>query len=267
MHNLSTTLHNVDFAVLAGSAYSVTATGDFTADSLRFGTIEATNVKTKLRIVAKEIFFEQTSAEAHGGRATGDLSFNLMGQTNTFSSNARVTGVDVAHLLAAFPDGRGKMTGRMEADLKIAGEIEHTTDPLAGIHGTGHLAIHSGKLPTLKLNENLMKLARFNNHGAGAQDPASFSSISADLELANQRISSRGISVVGYGVDFQCAGSLGAMVHGGLDFQGVAKILTKQGFFTNVMARFSGGKVKDGKISFPVRIGGTFGNPTYSVIH
>jgi hypothetical protein len=65
-------------------------------------------------------------------------------------------GINVAHLLAAFPTGGGKMTSKMEGDEKLAGETAHTFRPLAGIHGAGHVTVRNGKVPSLKLNTNLM---------------------------------------------------------------------------------------------------------------
>jgi len=176
-------------------------------------------------------------------------------------------GVDVAHLLAAFPQARGKMTGKMGGTMKFAGEIEHSRDPLAGVHGAGCLTVRNGQAPSLKLNANVMKLARLNDLGPAAQNPDSFSSISADLEMANQRISSRQINIVGYGVNAQCSGSLNVTGAGSLDYRGVAEILAKQGFFTNTMARLSGATSKNRRLSFPFRVTGTIDNPQFSVSH
>ena len=122
--NISSILQQVDLgAFLDPSSSSFAAQGDLKADSLRFGAIQATNVQSKLRLMAKQVFFADASLEAYGGRGTGDLSFNLAGRNASFSATAQMSGVDVAHLLAAFPHGRGKMTGKMEGNLKLAGEI------------------------------------------------------------------------------------------------------------------------------------------------
>jgi len=48
------------------------------------------------------------------------------------------------------------MTGRLEGELKIAGEIEHSNHPLGGLNGSGHLTARDGKVPSLRLNANLM---------------------------------------------------------------------------------------------------------------
>ncbi|MGH9356866.1 MAG: AsmA family protein, partial [Terriglobia bacterium] len=191
-HNLSSVLQQVDLgAFLHSSSTSVAAQGGLKADSFRFGAIQATGVQSRLRLIGKRIFLTGIKLGAYGGRASGNLSFNLAGQNTAFIANAQMSGVDVAHLLAAFPSGRGKMTGKMKGNLRLAGEIERTHDPLAGIHGTGRVTVRNGQVPSLKLNVNLMKLAHFNNLGPAKKDPSSFSSISTDLELGGPRISSR----------------------------------------------------------------------------
>src|ERR1700730_9083644 len=116
----------------------------------------------------------------------------------------------------------------MDGEMKLPVQIEHTRDPLAGIHGIAYLTVRNGQVPSLKLNKNLMQLAHYNDLGPAAQDPSSFSSISADLTLANQRIASREVKIVGYGVDVRGSGTLTLGGSEGLDYHGVAEILTQQ---------------------------------------
>jgi hypothetical protein len=175
-----------------------------------------------------------------------------------------MSGINMAHLLAAFHETRGIMTGKLEGTLELAGKIEHTMSPLAGMRGTGHVKVTDGKVPSLMLNANLMKLAHFNDLGPAKENPASFSSISTDLELEKLRITSKTIDIDGYGVDVDGSGSVSISGSDELDYQGVASITTKQGFLTNTLARFEGAKLKDGKLSFPFQIGGTLDNPVFA---
>ena len=156
------------------------------------------------------------------------------------------------------------MTGKMEGDVKLAGEIEHTQRPLTGMHGTGHVTVRNGQVPSLKLNANLMKLAHFNDLGPAKNDPSAFNLITTDLELDNQRISSRVIDIDGYGVDVDGSGSVSVSGSDELNYRGLAEITTKEGFFTNTVARLSGATLKDGKLQFPFRIAGTIDNPIFS---
>ncbi len=264
-HDISCELEQVNLAgIIDPSSSSMDGQGRLKADVLRFGAIEARNLDSKLRLEARHVFFTDVKAEVYGGSAVGGLSFDLSAKNASFKSNARLSGINVAQLLAAFPNGGGRMTGKMEGDVKLAGEIAHSLRPLAGMHGAGHLTVRNGQLPSLKLNANLMKLAHFNDLGPAKDDPSSFKLITTDLELDNQRISSRLIDLDGYGVDVDGSGSVSVSGSDDLNYRGLAEITTKESFFTNTMARLSGATLKDGKLQFPFRIGGTIDSPVFS---
>ena len=264
-HDISCGLEQVNLAgIIDPSSSSMDGQGRLKADLLRPGSVEARNLNSKLRLESRQVFFTDVKAEVYGGSAVGSLSFDLSAKNTSFKSNARLSGINVAQLLAAFPNGGGRMTGKMEGDLKLAGEIAHSLRPLAGMHGTGHLTVRNGQLPSLKLNANLMKLAHFNDLGPAKDDPSSFKLITTDLELDNQRISSRLIDLDGYGVDVDGSGSVSVSGSDDLNYRGLAEITTKESFFTNTMARLSGATLKDGKLQFPFRIGGTIDSPVFS---
>jgi len=231
---------------------------------LRFGAVETTNVNCKVRLESKEIFFTNLSAQAYSGKTTGEFSVNLTKKTASFKADGRISGINMTQLLAGFNETRGRISGKLEGDLKLAGDIEHTVSPLAGIHGTGHLKVTDGQVPSLMLNSNLMKLAHFNDLGPAKENPSSFKSISADLELANLRITSKAIDIDGYGVDVDGSGSVSVSGSDDLNYQGVAAITTKQGFLTNMFGRLEGAKLEDGKLSFPFRVDGTIDAPKFS---
>jgi uncharacterized protein involved in outer membrane biogenesis len=264
-HEIFCDLEQVNLmGILNPSSSSTDGQGTVKAGLLRFGSVEARNLESKLRLEARHVFFTEVKAEVYGGSAAGDLTFDLLGKNVNFKTTARLNGVNVAQLLAAFPNGGGKMTGKMEGDVKLAGEIVHSLRPLAGIHGAGHVTVRNGQVPSLKLNANLMKLAHFNDLGPARNDPSAFNLITTDLELDNQRISSRVIDIDGYGVDVDGSGSVSVSGSDTLDYRGLAEITTKESFLTNTVARLSGAALKDGKLQFPFRIGGTINNPVFS---
>ena len=264
-HDITCELEQVNLSgIINPSSSSMDGQGSLKAGLLRFGAVEARNLRSKLRLESRHVFFTDIKAEIYGGSAVGGLSFDLSQKNTSFKTDARLSGINLAQLLAAFPNGGGKMTGKMEGDVRLGGEIAHSVRPLAGIHGTGHLTVRNGQLPSLKLNANLMKLAHFNDLGPAKNDPSSFNLITADLELADQRISSRVIDFDGYGVDVDGSGSVSVSGSDELHYRGLAEITTKEGFFTNTVARLSGATLKDGKLQFPFRIGGTIDSPVFS---
>jgi len=264
-HEITCDLEQVNLmGIVNPSSSSMDGRGGLKAGLLRFGSVEARNMESKLLLESRHVTFANVKAEIYGGKAAGELSFNLSGKNASFKTDARFSGINVAQLLAAFPNGGGKMTGKMEGEVKLAGEIEHTPRPLAGIRGAGHVTVRNGQVPSLKLNANLMQLAHFNDLGPAKNDPSSFNLITTDLELANQRISSKVIDIDGYGVDVDGSGSVSVSGSDELNYRGLAEITTKESFFTNTVARMSGASLKDGKLQFPFRIGGTIDSPVFS---
>src|ERR1700686_272287 len=264
-HDISCALEQVNLAGITDpSSSSMDGQGSLEAGLLRFGAIEARNLDSKLRLESRHVFFTDVKARVYDGSAVGELSFDLSAKNASFETNARLRGINLAQLLAAFPSGGGQMTRKMEGDVRLEGEIAHSLRPLAGIRGTGHLTVRNGQVPSLKLNANLMKLAHFNDLGPAKNDPSSFNLITTDLELRDQRISSRVIDIDGYGVDVDGSGSVSVSGSEELNYRGLAEITTKESFFTNTVARLSGATLKDGKLQFPFRIGGTIDSPVFS---
>jgi uncharacterized protein involved in outer membrane biogenesis len=262
---VSSELENVNaIAIIDPASTTLDGQGTLRAAMLRFGSIEAKNLSSNIRLQTRHVFFTDVEAESYGGNTSGEFSIKLSGKNASFKTDARMKGIDVAQLLSTFPSARGRMTGKMEGDLKIAGEIEHSLHPWAGLHGTGHLTVRDGQVPSLKLNANLMKLAHYNDLGPAKNDPSSFNFVSTDLELDHERISSKVIDIDGYGVDLDGSGSVSISGSDELNYQGVAEIVSKQGFMTNLFAQLAGGTLKDGKLSFPFHIGGTIDNPVFA---
>ena len=264
-HEIYSELDQVDLAAIVNPASpSLNGQGHWKAARLRFGAVETTNVNAKFRLESKEIVFTDLKADAYSGKAAGDFSVSFAKPTASFKADARMSGINMTRLLASFHEERGRITGILAGDLQLVGNIEHTNNPLAHMSGVGHVKVTNGQVPSLMLNANLMKLAHFNNLGPAKENPASFSFISTDLELENLRITSKLIDIDGYGVDVDGSGSVSVSGSDDLDYQGVATITTKQGFFTNTFARFEGAKLVDGKLTFPFRIEGKIEDPKFS---
>jgi uncharacterized protein involved in outer membrane biogenesis len=250
-------------------AYAATAAGGsagegtFRAEVLRFGDVRATSIKSKLQLGYRQVLFDDLTFDFYGGRAQGSLTFDFAERNTRYGAEGQFHNVDLDKLLAEFPKARGKMTGKMEGNLTFEGEVLHSEDPLAGKHGKGQVIVRNGQLPTLRLNSNLMLLARLSDLGPASGDPSSFSSVAADVNLANDRITSRSIKVAGNGVNIDAAGTLALAGEGSLEYTGAAELRAAQNALTNVLAGLSGAKFADGKLSFPFTLTGTLDNPRF----
>jgi AsmA family/AsmA-like C-terminal region len=241
------------------------AEGTFFADSLLFSSLQVTSVTAQLLLFPRQVRFDNLWFKLYQGRAAGNLAFNFAGRNPSYSTNAKLSGVNVAALLAAFPQARGKMTGTLDGDFKLAGETLHSSDPLAGMRGTGQARVKNGTLPSLQLNKNLAMLARLANLGPAQGDPSSFSSLSSDFTVADNRINSKKIVILGSGVDLDAAGVLSMAGAGSLDYQGVAKLAAGASPVSGLLTGLTGATVENGKLNLPFSIGGTLDHPRFLV--
>jgi len=240
--------------------------GSLTVDKVIFGRIQLREIHSEIQIEPAQFTFKNFTAKTYRGNAAGDFSFDFSGSKTRFNTDLRVSGVGINYLLAEFEAGQPKITGMMEADMKLAGIIEHSTNPLSGIHGTGHFNIRKGELIGLKGNKSMAQMVRFRDPGTSSLPMSAFSSFSGDLNLNRQRIVSRQINVDFYGIDVDGSGSVDEL-NSQLDYKGNATIQTKQGFFVSTFARmFKGADSQYGRLVFPMRITGTLNNPKCSVV-
>jgi uncharacterized protein involved in outer membrane biogenesis len=273
---ISSELRQVDLNALTESALDVVyaaepsakivAEGRLSIDAVQAMNLVVTHVKTQLRLFPEQVFFDGLDFKCYEGQAVGNLSFAFAGQNPLYHIYVKLDGVDVAKLLDAFPDSRGKMTGKLDGTVKLDGETSHSPDPGAGLRGSGWMTIQEGRLPALKWDENLLQLARLAQMGPASGDPSSFSSIAFDFTIANNRINTSNATIVGNGVDVYASGSLGLAGEGNLDFHGVAKVAAStQNALTSVLSGLSGATVANGKMTFPFILAGTVKNPKFTL--
>ncbi len=241
------------------------AHGDFKADSLRFGAIQATSVNSQAWVFPKKAFLDHLTLDLAGGSLKGKADFDFSGPNLGYKIRTIFHNIDVAQLAQAFPNARGKMTGAMEGGLDVEGQAVHTSDPLSGLEGTGQVTIRNGKLPSLQLSRNLVELVRLAGIGSTSGDPAAFSLISTDLNIANQVLTSHDIKIVSSDLDVAGSGAMALAGAGEINYSGVAKLAARQTGLTSLLAAISGATFSNGKLSFPFDLRGTLEHPKFSL--
>jgi len=252
-------------AYAADRSGTLVAEGTFEVATLHVMNLVVTNVRSKFRLFPKQVLFEDLGFKLYDGGGGGNLSFAFAGPNSHYSTQAKLSGVNVAKLLDAFPDARGKLTGTLDGTVGLDAQVSHSPDPLAGVGASGHMAIRNGRLPTLQLDKNLLQLARVAEMGPASGDPSSFSSLAVDFTIANNRINTSKTTIVGNGVEVDASGSLALAGKGSLDYQGVATVATSQNALTSLLGGLAGTTVKGGKMAFPFHLTGTLENPRFTL--
>lgn len=264
-----------EFAALAGTfntvVYADDATGPAVAqgniklDTAQFGPLAVSKLKSKFHLYPQQVFFDDLELKCYQGSAKGNLSLNFGGPHLSYFVDAKIKGVKVEEFMAAFPQTRGMMTGTLDGSVKMSGLVTQAPDPLVGVNGSGRASIRNGRMPSLQLDSNLRELARITGVGPANGDPSSFSSLSADFRVADARLSSNKISLVGNGVDVDGAGSMTMAGDGTLDYTGDASLAAGKNPLGGMLGEMAGARYADGKLTFPFAVGGTIAKPKFSL--
>ena len=240
--------------------------GHLAADTVRFGSIRTKHLQSQLLFTSRQLVFSNFETKTYRGQANGSFSLNFDGKNPTFKTDLKVTGIGMPYVLAEFQKGPPTMTGAMQAQLNLAGEIAHTSSPLASVHGVAQVSIRKGELPKLDQNQSMIDMERFRPPGTGALSASAFSIFTADMELRNNHIYSKRIAVNFYGTEVVGSGST-SVLDGALEYKGAATVLSKQSLITNLFARvFKEAKEQNGRLTFPLKLTGTLTKPTLSVV-
>lgn len=172
-----------------------------------------------------------------------------------FTANVQMRNLDVAKVLEVTPSARGKMSGAGELDLQLLGSL--SDDWKKTLSGTGKFAVRNGHLPGVNLagvEESLAKMA-----GVGSDTP--FSVLEGDVNIANQRVTSKLIHLDSQAGVVNLQGSLG--LDSTLDYQGTVSLNAAGALGTKGVGGAVGGFLGKsvGKISVPFALAGTIESP------
>jgi uncharacterized protein involved in outer membrane biogenesis len=254
----------------APAAPAPIGSGTLSADSLRVGKLDITRVKSNLQLLPGQVLLKDIGFDCYKGRGSGTISVSFTSPEVVYVAKIKVAGVDTAALLGAFLDARGRMSGKMEAQLSLRGQSAPSSDrlasdPLAGKTGTGEVVIRDGRLPTLQLKKNLLMLASFLKLGPTSGDPSAFSELSTDINIADSRITSHRMELRGNGVNVDASGNLALAGEGSVDYNGVATIAVAQSPISNILTGLYGISFSDGKLSLPFTLLGSFNHPRFGL--
>jgi uncharacterized protein involved in outer membrane biogenesis len=216
-------------------------------------TVGPANVQ--IRVFTDRAELAPISIGMYGGTLQLSSRIDRVTDPARLDANVQIRNLDVAKVLDVTPSARGKMSGTAELSLELHGSMSDAWKKT--LSGSGKFAVRDGHLPGVNLAsaaESVMKMA-----GVGSDTP--FSILEGDINIADQRVTSKQIhldSSVGI-VDLK--GSLG--LDSTLDYQGAATVNPASALGTGKVGSMVGGLIgsKVGKISVPFALGGTIENP------
>jgi AsmA protein len=172
-----------------------------------------------------------------------------------FTANVQMRNLDVAKVLEVSPSARGKMGGIGELNLQLLGGLSDTWRKT--LSGSGTFAVRNGHLPGVNLASAAQSVAKL--AGVGGDTP--FTVLQGDINIGNQRVTSKQIHLDSPSGTVDLRGSVG--LDGSLDYQGQVVVnpgaVAGSGVVGSIVGGFLSSRVS--KITVPIALGGTIESP------
>jgi uncharacterized protein involved in outer membrane biogenesis len=212
------------------------------------------NVETRVYTDRAELW--PISIGMYGGTLQISSRVDRVTDPARFTANIQLRNLDVAKVLDVSPSARGKMGGTGELDLpQLGGSLSAAWKKT--LTGTGKFAVRNGHLPGVNLAgaaESVMKMA-----GVGGDTP--FTVLEGDINIADQRVTSKLIHLDSSAGIVDLRGSLG--LDSTLDYQGTVTVNPAAALGSSKVGGVVGGLIgsRVGKITVPLALSGTIESP------
>jgi hypothetical protein len=212
------------------------------------------NVETRVYTDRAELW--PISIGMYGGTLQISSRVDRVTDPARFTANIQLRNLDVAKVLDVSPSARGKMGGTGELDLpQLGGSLSAAWKKT--LTGTGKFAVRNGHLPGVNLAgaaESVMKMA-----GVGGDTP--FTVLEGDINIADQRVTSKQIHLDSSAGIVDLRGSLG--LDSTLDYQGTVTVNPAAALGSSKVGGVVSGLIgsRVGKITVPFALSGTIESP------
>lgn len=182
------------------------ASGEVKIDRLVVPPFTATGMRSRLSVYTSALHVVSYTLSSYGGtiQGAGAVDYSTAGLPAILS--AKVSGVDLGQIVRTLaPSGR-KITGTLDATVKLSSTLGR--DPAAQLGGGGTFAVRNGTFPGLDLRSTLAQLAQALalNVPAG---PTKFSYFGGDLRISRQRVYSDSLRLEADDLGGTATGSIG----------------------------------------------------------
>lgn len=245
------------------------ARGDVKVGKILFAPFAADSMYGRLSVYTNTVELDSYALAFYGGTVQGAAALDYTASGLPAVATAKARGINLTQIARTAAPRARKVTGLLEADLRMA--TAFGGDPKATLTGAGTFAVRNGTFERLDLKSSLAKMARGlqPNVPGGA---TSFSYLGGDLRIAQQRAYSDSLRFEAEGLEGTAAGSFG--FNKTLDYAGTGmlKTLTKgtsqpEGASGSV-GRMLSGVLRGAAVTLGVRVEfflrGTFDDPQFS---
>ncbi|HEV8353990.1 MAG TPA: AsmA family protein [bacterium] len=226
-------------------------------------------VNGALRVYTTAVEISSYSLAGYGGSASGSAVINHAAAGIPATMTAQIRGVNLSQLLGAFGSGAGRITGSLQASMRLSAALGR--DLKRTLSGSGSFFVGNGTFPGMEMQVTLAKLAKaFQVDVAGGT--TKFRRFSGNLRIGGGRVFGSNLTLDAVGFASTAQGSFG--LDGTLDFRGTGHLVRRaaatspqSGTILQRIGRGITGTVARGLqgVNVPFTLRGTMADPQFTL--
>ena len=246
------------------------ARGEVKIARLVISPLETTQMSGRLSVYTNTIQLDSYALSAYDGTIQGAAMLDYSAANLPVTVTTKMRGINVERVVSTLSPETQKITGALDADLKLATELGR--DPKAALRGGGTFAIRDGSFPGMDLKGTMVGIAKVLQYHVPSGDTR-FSYCGGDLRFTQLRGYSNDLRLHGEGLEGTARGSFG--FNKTLDYTGMAvvqavasKTPPSSGFFDalgNLVGKAVRGVTGPTEVRAAFSLRGTFDKPKFTL--
>jgi AsmA family. len=218
--------------------------------------VEIKNLQIAADVKGREAKLNNLSWQLFDGQVKGQGKLVTGSDAPPFTTSLSVQGVQIGPALDAVATTNLSVSGTAGADLSLQGRGFSMPDLTRALEGTGHVGVKDGKVEGVNLLQEALNILEVVGLSVGDPKATVFSTIETDLSIKQGIITVQRLLMDSH--DFQATGG------GTITFDQRLNLAVRMNLSQDVSRKIAGLSpvakfaLKDGRLSLPLTIGGTF---------
>jgi uncharacterized protein involved in outer membrane biogenesis len=239
---------------------TLSGSGKIHAARVKVSGMELTDGSANVAIEKGQVKVGDTSLTAFGGKARGSAQLAIFQPERPFTLSQKAQGVSLGHLVASLaPAQKGTVDGTASLDVDVKGHAGAKA-LLPTIDGKGYLEVTNGKIASVGVIPQVMKLLEAAGAKGVAKDETPFDRLSAHFDVAKGVARTSDLQFRSADLDLDGGGTIAEKGKLALDVTAsFSKPVSDQ-----LVAKTNALSIRvgpDGRLTIPLQVGGTLSAP------
>ncbi|HET9532592.1 MAG TPA: AsmA-like C-terminal region-containing protein [Blastocatellia bacterium] len=181
-----------DLVVTRAAPQKLTVQGSIGPGPLETKNLIASSFKSSLDLSEDRLALDQMDLSLYDGNLTGRMEIDM--RSRRFTAEGRVTNLNLDQAIGSKLQMPGQITGHVDAEFKLGGELRSFQETVPTLSGSGRLASGEMFIASANLSEQVARALRINGIG-NMSAGTNVGSLQSDFQISNGELMTANLTI------------------------------------------------------------------------